>query len=150
MTIKERNELVIKYIPLAKKIARKFSNLEEVQSAAYYGLIDAANKYNSVYKSSFSSYAKIRISGEIKDYLRKNKQNHQELKDDYSLDHQDYTNLDLFAYVFSFLDCTGQKIIRMYYIEDRSMKEIGEQLDIGESRVSQLLSKYKKIIRKKL
>jgi DNA-directed RNA polymerase specialized sigma subunit len=37
------------------------------------GLLDAANKFNLKYKCSFSTYAKIRILGEICDFIKKNK-----------------------------------------------------------------------------
>jgi RNA polymerase sigma factor (sigma-70 family) len=158
MTTEQRNQLVINYIPLANKIAcqknkitPKSITLDELKSAAYLGLLDAANKYKKIKNCSFATYAKFRIIGEIKDFLRKNKKNHLELNEEFSYeDDQYYNNLDLFSYVFSFLDCTGQKIIRMYYIENKSMKEIGKNLNLNESRISQLISKYKKIIRKKI
>lgn len=160
MTIEERNELVINYIPLANKIANqknkltpKCVSLEELKSAAYFGLLDAANKFNPEANCSFATYAKFRIIGEIKDYLRKGAKSIFCKIEDYEFSYDDsdyYNNLDLFSIVCSFLDCTGQKIIKMYYIEDRSMKQIGCELRLSESRVSQMISGYKKIIRNKL
>lgn len=80
MTIEERNELVIKYIPLANKLAfqkNKFTSknicFDELKSAAYMGLVNAANKFDKKYNCSFYTYAKIRILGEICDFIRKNK-----------------------------------------------------------------------------
>lgn len=159
MTIKERNELVINYVPLANKIANqknkstpKCVSLDELKSAAYFGLLDAANKFDSELNCSFATYARFRIIGEIKDYLRKNiKFKFCQIKEDFLYEDVDYyNNLDLFSIVYSFLDCTGQKIIKMYYIENKSMKQIGHKLSLSESRVSQMMSNYKKIIRNKL
>ena len=158
MNILERNELVTNYIPLANKIASqknkitpKNITLDELKSAASLGLIDAANRFSKEYNCSFSTYAKIRISGEIKDYLRKNRKKHSEIPADFSHEYSNYyNNMDLFPYIFSFLDFTGQNIIKMYYIENKSLKQIGKSLDITESRVCQLISKYKKMIRKKI
>ena len=62
----------------------------------------------------------------------------------------DYDNLDLFPSIFSFLDYTGQNVIKMYYIENKSMKHIGDFLGVSESRISQMIAKYKKIIRNKI
>lgn len=156
MTIEERNQLVINYIPLANKIAisknkstPKSISLDDLKSEAYVGLIDAANKFDLKYSCSFSTYAKIRILGSIKDYLRKIKINFRELKDNYFVVF-DYDKLDLFQDVLSFLDCTGQNVIRMYYLENKSMKQIGIQLGLSESRISQMMNRYKKIIRNKI
>jgi len=145
-------------MPLANKIASqknkitpKNITLDELKSAAYLGLIDAANRFSKEYNCSFSTYAKIRIEGEIKDHLRKNRKKHSELIEDFSYEDSNYyNNIDLFPYIFSFLDFTGQNIIKMYYVENKSLKQIGDSLDITESRVCQLISKYKKIIRKKI
>src|ERR1022692_3707077 len=74
----KRDELFNKYIPLANKIANnekkdvpKCVQLEELVSAAYCGLLDAATKYDKEKNDQFPLYGKIRILGEINDYLRK-------------------------------------------------------------------------------
>lgn len=156
MTIKQRNKLVVDYIPLANKIASiknkstpKNITLDELRSAAYLGLIDAANKFNSDYSCSFSTYARFRIIGSIKDYLKKSKVNFIELKDNY-FSIFDYDKLGFIDDLFSFLDYTGQNIMKMYYIENKSMKQIGDIFGVSESRISQMINKYKNIIRKKI
>lgn len=70
MTIEKRNELIIKFMPLANKLARKHSDFEEARSVAFMGLIDAAENYDCN-KGSFYTYAHIKINGSIKDYFRK-------------------------------------------------------------------------------
>jgi len=76
LTIDERNDLVTNYLPLADKLAWKKNrvtpksiSIDELKSAAYLGLVDAANKFKKD-KGSFGKYASFRIIGEIKDYLR--------------------------------------------------------------------------------
>ena len=70
-------QLVIDYMPLADNLAKKKSqsvpksiSLDELKSAAYMGLVDAASKFDDKKGVPFSCYARIRISGEMKDYLR--------------------------------------------------------------------------------
>lgn len=82
INIKERNDLVEKYLPLAKKIAdRRYGRInkvvryDDVLSAAHLGLIDAASKYDvnkshNLAKRPFEAYASVRIFGSINDYLR--------------------------------------------------------------------------------
>jgi DNA-directed RNA polymerase specialized sigma subunit len=156
MTIEERNKLIVNYIPLANKIAYqknkttpKNIDFEELKSVAYLGLIDAANKFNLEHSCSFATYARFRIIGSIKDYLRKSKLKLYKLQDNYFFC-CDYDNLDLFSHVLSFLDCTGQNIIKMYYIDNKSMKQIADSFGVTESRISQLINKYKKIIKGKI
>lgn len=157
MTINERNQLVLNYMPLANKIASdknkntpKNITLDELKSAAYLGLIKAANKFNKELKCSFATYAKYRIIGEIKDYLRKNKTKFIEITDQYYYNVENQDQIDILSFVYSILDATGQSVIKMYYVDNKSMKQIGRQLNITESRVSQMICKYKKIIRKKI
>jgi DNA-directed RNA polymerase specialized sigma subunit len=77
-TMENRDELFNQYIPLANKLAckkhkemPKCVQLDELKSAAYFGLLDAATKYNQDKHSQFPMYARIRILGEINDYLRR-------------------------------------------------------------------------------
>jgi RNA polymerase sigma factor (sigma-70 family) len=157
MTIIERNQLVLNYMPLANKIASeknkktpKNITLDELRSAAYLGLIQAANRFNKESNCSFATYAKYRITGEIKDYLRKNKIKFVEIQDQYYYNIENQDNIDLFSTIYAIIDTTGRSIIKMYYVDNKSMKQIGKQLNITESRVSQMICKYKKIIRKKI
>jgi RNA polymerase sigma factor for flagellar operon FliA len=68
MTITERKQMIINFLPLANSIASKekgklpkFIDLEELKSVAYLGLVDAANKFDEEKSPSFAAYAKIRI-----------------------------------------------------------------------------------------
>src|SRR3972149_4467569 len=71
-----RQRLVIDNIPFANRIAYKkkrilpkFIDVEEIKSAAYMGLVDAASKFDEN-RGIFPTYAYYRISGAITDYLR--------------------------------------------------------------------------------
>ncbi len=81
-TIEERNALVEEHLGLAETCAnRRYKSvnrtvqLGELLSAAYEGLIDAANKFDAdkVHvraKQPFRCYATTRITGTMNDYLR--------------------------------------------------------------------------------
>jgi RNA polymerase sigma factor FliA len=72
----ERNALIINNVSLAEKIAfskkKKLTHisLEELKSAAYLGLVEAASNYNPNKNNCFPAFAVWRIIGAIRDYLR--------------------------------------------------------------------------------
>ncbi len=78
MYTKSRKDLVMEHLPLVKKIASKIYNripdgivdFEELVNTGVIGLIKAIERYDSN-KAKFSTYAYIKIRGEILDYLRK-------------------------------------------------------------------------------
>ncbi|RDJ35235.1 MAG: sigma-70 family RNA polymerase sigma factor [Crenarchaeota archaeon] len=152
MTIIERNELIENYLPLALKLAfhKKKQvpprvDIEDLKSAAFFGLVDAANKYNEIV-GSFGAYAKRRILGEIQDFIRNSYK-----KSMASIDQPDENGLMLSesliqkSYVawndeeYPELTDLDKNIIKMYYVDGFSMKEIGKIIGVSESRVSQLL-----------
>jgi len=78
MYTKSRKELVMEHLPLVKKVANKIYRripegaveFEELVNTGVIGLIKAIEKYDEK-KAKFSTYAYIKIRGEILDYLRK-------------------------------------------------------------------------------
>src|ERR1700728_408055 len=73
----QRDELVLKHLPLVRAIAvRVYENLpvhvdvDDLVHAGIMGLFDAAVKYNGEKQVSFHGYAKHRIKGAILDSLR--------------------------------------------------------------------------------
>jgi RNA polymerase sigma factor for flagellar operon FliA len=75
-TLSERDELIMNHLDLAEKIAMKRNSMvprsvgsDELVSAAYMGLVEAANRFNGN-QASFKAYAIIKINGAIIDYLR--------------------------------------------------------------------------------
>ena len=75
-TLIERNSLIVENISLANKIAkskkRKLSHIsyDELQAAAYLGLVEAAHKYRPEENDCFAAFAVWRIIGAVRDYLR--------------------------------------------------------------------------------
>ncbi len=78
MYTKSRKDLVIEHLPLVKKVASKIYSripegivdFEELVNTGVIGLIKAIDRYDSN-RAKFSTYAYIKIRGEILDYLRK-------------------------------------------------------------------------------
>ncbi len=73
-----KKELILKYLPLVEKIAKKISirvpdyiSLSELISAGYLGIVIAAEKFDPSKGSDFEKYAEFRIRGSILDELRK-------------------------------------------------------------------------------
>ena len=75
-TTEERNALIMNNISLAEKIAKsrkkKLSHIsyDELKSAAYLGLVEAANNYDPQENDCFPAYAVWRVIGAVQDYLR--------------------------------------------------------------------------------
>jgi RNA polymerase sigma factor (sigma-70 family) len=148
MTTIEREKLILDYMPLANKLAWDRTRVtpasvtfDDLKSAAYMGLVDAANKYDSSRGTPFGPYARIRISGEITDYLREIWSRETSCEEVIETIPDVYTvNYDeLLEDVTKSLTAIGQKLVRMYYVEGLTMREIGESEGITESRVSQIL-----------
>lgn len=165
-------QLVLQYVPLANKLAYRkkrslpsFVDIEELKSAAYLGLVEAATRFDTKYGAAFSTYAYSRISGAICDYLRELGWGKKSDSHFVSLDkHVDGEDCDLkdmleskeerndkefLEVVSADLDDQAEVILKMYFVEDFSMKEVGEKFGVTESRVSQLIKRYKKCIRDK-
>lgn len=164
--MKDVNQLVINYMPLANKIAwkrfrslPKCVNIEEVQSAAYMGLVDAAQKFNDK-KGSFGSYARLRISGEITDYLRSLNWI-VEISLDQKIGEQTLANIaldskNIFCYhereeffykTSTVLTESQNRIFKMYYLEEKTFSEIALEEGVSISRISQILKQCRNQIK---
>ncbi len=161
-------ELVEQYVPLANKLAYqkkkslpKFIDVEDLKSAAYMGLVEAATRYDESKGVAFSTFAYPRIFGEIHDYLRKQGwikrcdltpmisldsaccgEEDCVLKDTIAGKPADNTE-ECFEVITFNLDHQAKAVLRHYFIDDYSMKEVGEKFGISESRISQLVKRYK-------
>lgn len=172
----ERDELILHYMPLANKLARKkwsrtpkCVDYDELQSAAFMGLVEAANKYEADRNVVFGTYAVIRMCGAICDYLRslhwfgvKNPlmpisaetpigdesdcriSDSIEAKED-----GDTETIHFFEEATKILDDLGSKVISLYYIQGLSLKEIGEDVGLCESRICQILASCRKQMKNK-
>jgi RNA polymerase sigma factor for flagellar operon FliA len=74
------------------------------------------------------------------------------LVDDYSPERalDDSNLLEELAGSISQLPERDQLVLSLYYTEDMNLKEIGEILQVSESRVSQILSKTVKVLRRQI
>ena len=78
MYTKSKKDLVIEHLPLVKKVASRIYNripegvveFDELVNTGVIGLIKAIERYDEN-RAKFSTYAYIKIRGEILDYLRK-------------------------------------------------------------------------------
>lgn len=163
------NELVEQYMPLANKLAQqakrtlpKFVDIEDLKSAAYLGLVEAGSRYNAELSVAFSTFAYPRIFGAIRDYLREQGWIRKgDLTPVLSLDlrskeSEEYTLGDLieakpeseseteesFEVITINLDKKAKQVLRSYFIDENSMKEVGEKFNVSESRISQLIKQY--------
>ncbi len=162
LTINERNDLILNYLPLANKIAcnkkrvvPSHVNLDELKSAAYLGLVDAASRYDTKY--NFAPYASIRISGAILDFLRElgwgSRAQYTVIccGDDYPEDWfaNDETTKE-FEEITECLLKSERQILVWYCIYRYTMKEIGQKISRTESRISQIISRSKDKIKNQM
>jgi RNA polymerase sigma factor for flagellar operon FliA len=174
-----RNRLVCTYLPLVRRVARRieanlpFPYREELFGFGVIGLLDAIEKFDRSLGYRFETYSFPRITGAMKDGLRKfdwlprraasrpNRAIHKiycvdlqarsatgaSLQDsiadpnwsvpleqlDIQSDHQEVAEA-----VESELDERERKVIFAHYYERRTLADIGRELGVTESRVSQL------------
>lgn len=164
LTLSERNDLITTHMSFAERLASaQFKKTptcvqwDELRSAAYMGLVDATTKYDG--SKPFTVYASFRIFGEIKDYLRTlywagRGQNVKVSSWDDAYDHAteaEPENFDeFFDGIAKNLFPLGKKILRLYYAEDLTIKQIAEQVNLSSTRVFQLLKSNLQSLRDKL
>ena len=165
-------ELVERYIPLANKLAYKkkrslpnFVDVEELKSAAYLGLVEAASRFDPERGVAFSTFDYPRVFGAIQDYLREQGWGKKtEPKSAVSLDSEmdagegcalkdlieakpERNDDEFIEVVTQNLDKQAKAVLRHYFVDAYSMKEVGEKFGVSESRISQLIKRYKDQIR---
>ncbi|PKW18174.1 SigB/SigF/SigG family RNA polymerase sigma factor [Saccharopolyspora spinosa] len=69
-----RDELIEAYLPVAERIARRFSRrgepLEDLTQVARLGLINAVDRFDPELRTDFLAYAVPTITGEVRKYFR--------------------------------------------------------------------------------
>lgn len=171
MLTEYKKQLVVKYMKMAEGIAFKKKkglpnrvDIEDLKSAAYFGLVDAAEKFNEN-KGNFQTYAYYRINGMIIDYLRelgwgkyKNRESAMSLDtnsdDEFSIKNTlkakcSVLSDEFFTEISKGLSDKATYILKLHYLEGRSFKDIALIYKITESRVSQLMTSYKDHMRKR-
>lgn len=160
MLTKEQQSLVLQHVAFAEKIAKsQFRRtppqvqLDELQSAAYMGLVDAAGRYDG--KSNFESFARFRIIGEIKDYLRSLKWDRNTNKlssipegfDVVAEPEPESFDEILDDVAKNRISPLAKNILRMYYGQRLPISQIASQANLSDARISQLINQNVKTIR---
>lgn len=158
LTTLEQNALVLDHIYLAEKIAKskkkKLTHIsyDELKSAAFLGLVEAAAHYNPLENDCFPAYAVWRIIGSVRDYLRElswgprsNPVKMVEVHEEYKLifDCRNLDNVGFFDYIIKNLPNVNKNVLKLYYQEEMKIKDIASSLGVHQSRVSQILSDSK-------
>lgn len=164
-----QQKLVEQYVPLANKLAYEkkktlpqFVDVEDLKSSAYLGLSEAASRFDPNYGVAFSTFAYPRIFGAIHDYLRQQGWGKRsDPKTAISIDGEEESwgalleakperNDEEFLEVVSAdLGDQAKEVLRNYFIDEYSMREVGERFGVSESRISQLIKQYKTCIQKR-
>lgn len=160
MLTNSQQSLVLAHLSLAEKIAKSQSKrtppqvqYDELKSAAYMGLVDAATRYDG--KSNFEGYASFRILGEIKDYLRslkwdRNTNTLHSIPEGFDIAAEpepesfDETLDDLAKKRVTPL---AKSILRMYYGERLPISQIAMKANLSDARISQLINQNVETIR---
>lgn len=163
MTQEERNQLINKHIDLAETLARirkkgiaRWIHFEDLRSAALYGLVDAANKFDSL-KGCFPKYARYRIIGEMNEHLRREFTRGQGIpisRVQEKLFAPSEEARDSFHDVLeSFIHCLpekGKSIFRWYYLDQLTMREIAARVGVSEASISFQMKRHRQTIRERL
>lgn len=150
-------QLVLDHIPMALKMARRRSfsappniSLDDLRSAAYMGLVDAASRFDPSRGFAFATYARLRIDGEMTDHMRSSLFGSETRP---LMDGEDFPappEPELPLVDLSCLDVRESRIVRLHYFDNRTLKEIGVSEGVGESRISQILGECRKKLKRKL
>jgi RNA polymerase sigma factor (sigma-70 family) len=153
-------ELVLGYMTYARKIAYsrkralpKHIDVDELVSAAFFGLTEAAARFKNERDVCFKTYSFFRIKGAIDDYLRfigystslnkKDEGDRIELIPARTEQHHERN----FEVIERVVGRAGLEILKLYFLDNCDLKEIGSKIGVSESRVCQLFTKYKEQIR---
>lgn len=152
MLTEKGQDLVLKHLEDAEKIAKNYYKktppqvqLDELISAAYYGLVDAAGRDDGI--RDFKAYAAWRIIGSIKDYLRSLMWDRHNCKvksipESYDVavedDAEDFDEV-LDDITQNKLTPLAKNIFRMYYGQRLPIVRIAEKVNLSGARVSQLI-----------
>jgi RNA polymerase sigma factor (sigma-70 family) len=158
MELTDRNQLISENIDLARKVARYKKKslfniyLEDLEAAAFLGLVQAAESFQPEKCKDFQVFAVRRIIGAVQEYLRElswgTRNNCWNREDSYELlkledEPQRQHDFEIFETIISCLPDRWKIVVRKYYLHSESLKMIAEYLGITEGRVSHLLSQAK-------
>lgn len=150
--------LIEKHIPFAQKLAYlkrikspRQINVDELTSAAYMGLCEAAHRFDPGKGVAFTTYAFRRIIGAMNDYVRETVTTSSHSHVIYqcsapSIRHHEAFDDTIHA-LAPRLEERAKMMLKWYYHDEMTMKEISIRCGVTEGRVSQLLKQYTNQIR---
>ena len=153
-------KLILDHLFFAEKLAKSHFRktppqvqLDELISAAYMGLVDAAKRYDG--RNDFKIFARWRIVGEIKDYLRSLKWDRNTNKvasipeghDIIAEKEPESFDEVLDGFAKNIIAPIAKNIIRMYYGERMPIASIAQKVNLSGARVSQLLKENISVLR---
>lgn len=166
----QRDRLIGEYLPLAEKIAAQKDrttpsniSLEDLKSVAFLALVEAAHRYNGNSRT-FRAYVIIRIRGEIVDYIRSmcwgTRGNYSAIMSlDQEIGSEGFSLAETIAdhrrpepaweMPDNQTDDFSEKVARLYYVDGKTQREIGKELNMSHSNVSKLLDRYRGSIYKR-
>lgn len=156
-SLQNRNALIEQYYDYVWSIAFKLykslnAKPDELITDGVLGLIDSIDKFDHTINDNFLLYSKFRIKGSMIDSYRSYKKSRSNIefysydsdRDDCIDEHDGYAHLefiDEFEYLIRSLSETEKIIAYKRFVHRKKLKEIGKEVGIIESRVSQILNK---------
>lgn len=160
MTQNEINELIVHHIGFSEKVARlnckKYPRIsfDELCSAAYMGLVIAANKYNANRETKFTTYAHLKINFSILMYAKENYPIKKKTIYESDMDKSVMEGLtvkiqkperhEICDILTTGLNQQEKEIFVDYYVNGKRAKEIAVEQKVDNSRISQILKKITK------
>ena len=150
--ITSTDKMIVDYIIFANAIAaRRKKNIpncvsiEEIRSAAYFGLVDASKRFDG--RMSFATFAGPRIEGAITDYLRELRWGSRrrpvtttEFKDDNGKETKFFD--DLFEVLCKFANKNVRQILTRHFMEGQTQTDIANSLGTTRSNVNQIIKRF--------
>lgn len=173
----DQQQLVEDHLYVARRLAGQYvrnngrASYDEAESAAFEGLCHAASRFDPSKGVKFHTYCRQRCRGAIMDYVRDSSPGsryrrvyehslavrlERECGDDVEIDFNTCTPpLDVELLDFWDLACRGldereRTALTRYFRDGLTMSEIGFELELSESRISQMLGKVKNRITERL
>ena len=147
------DQMVIDHLRLAKSIAARRKRkippcvtLEELQSAAYMGLVDASKRYDG--SQAFATFAAPRIEGAITDYLRElrwgSRRSPVQAKELTDTGKEAEGFNDLFEVVGKTANSRVRNILKWHFVEGETQTEIATKLGVTRACVNQTIKGFAK------